>query len=234
MTSGPDEDAKWKIEIFRDKLRHSLGARFLLRFHVSMILLFTILVGWLVDWLLLKAGARSMALRYTTSILFAYGAFILGTYAWIEYSGVREYIKARTANNLVGDDVPRKPKDNLDTYTGFEGLLDPLGCMVLGEGCATVFAVFFVLFLLFYFFGGYLYLNTATFFADIVLELLLAAGLLKGISRYESSGWMSSVLNSTYWSLVYTIVIALLFAWWAHEYYPTAITLPDIIAQWRR
>lgn len=229
-----DDDTKWKIEIFRDKLRHSLSARFLLRFHVSLILLFTILAGWLVDWLLLKAGVKAMAARYPIAILFAYGAFIAGTYVWIEYSGIRDYIKIRKAQELVGDDVPRKSAGHLATTKPWDWMVDPTGCAMGGEGCLTVLAIFFVLIFLFYFFGGYVFANAATFFADIVLELLLAAGLLKGISRYESSGWIQSMLNSTYWSLVYTITLALLFAWWAHTYYPSAITLSDVIALWRR
>lgn len=231
---GLDDDTKWKIEIFRDKLRYSLGARFVLRFHVSLILLFSIFVGWLIDFGLLKVGLRTMAVRYVLAILAAYGGFLLGVYIWIEYSGIREYVQIRAAENLVGDDVPRIQRERRENYYGLEALLDPTGCLMGFEGCASMMAVLVALVILFYFLGGYIYVNAASFFADIVLELLLAAGLLKGIKRYESGGWMSSVLNSTYWSLVYTITIALLFAWWAHMFYPTAVTLPDVIAQWHR
>ena len=67
-----------------------------------------------------------------------------------------------------------------------------------------------------------------------MLELSLAAGVLKGLNQYEKSGWVSSILNSTFWSLMFTLTIALLFAWWAHSYYPTATTLPEVVARWRQ
>ena len=84
------DDNKWKIEIFRDKLRYSLGARFLLRFHVGLILLFTVLVGWAVDYAWLKIGLTHMGVRHVLSILAAYLAFLIGVHFWIEYSGIKQ------------------------------------------------------------------------------------------------------------------------------------------------
>ena len=234
MNLPQQDDHKWKIEIFRDKLRHSLSARFVLRFHASLILLFTILVGWMVDWLLLRSGLKPMAVRYPLAILGGYGAFIFGTYLWIEYSGIRDYVRIRNAELLIGDDVQGRSATELEKSGPWDWFIDPLGCAMGGEGCFTVFAIFFAVVLLFYFFGGFVFANAASFFAEIVVELLLAAGLLKGLSRYESSGWMMSVLNFTYWSLIYTLTLALLFAWWAHTYYPSAVTVADVISLWRR
>ncbi|MEP7154498.1 MAG: hypothetical protein ABI905_01900 [Betaproteobacteria bacterium] len=228
-----DEDTKWKIEIFRDKLRHSLSARFLLRFHVGLILIFTILNGWLVDVSLLKLGVSRMATRYFVSILVAYGAFYLGVYLWIEYSGIKEYIKIRKAHMLVGDEVPRMPPENMETWE-WHPAYDALGCLGGIEGCLVVIAFVGALMAAFYFLGGYVAANALAFFSDIVLELLLAAGLLRGLNRYEASGWMISVWRSTRWSLAFALFVALVCGGLAQSSYPTAKTVPDVIKQWRR
>lgn len=233
ISAAPDDGSKWKLEIFRDKLRHSLSARFFLRFHVTLFLTLTVFLGWMADLILLKMGLRSMAIRYVASILFAYAGFIFGVYIWIEYSGIRDYIHRRQEGELVGDDVPRRPTGAIETAKPWDWLVDPLGCVV-GDGCLNIFVILFALVILFFFFGGYVFADVTTFFADIVLELLLAAGVLKGLNQYEKSGWVSSVLNATFWSLMFTLTIALLFAWWAHNYYPTATTLPEVVARWRQ
>jgi hypothetical protein len=225
------EDEKWKLEIFRDKLRHSLGARFFLRFHVSLILVFSIVAGWGADWLLLQAGLLTMAIRYVLAIFVAYGAFLLGVYVWIEYAGIREYLNQQNAKLLVGDDVSRKTRDTLDRKDGIDMLIDPIGWATAGEGCMIVALLCIGFVVLFYFFGGFIWANAATFFADVVLELLLAGGLLRGIRRTEASGWVLGVVNSTYWSLMLTLTIALLFSWWAHVAYPGANTLPEVLSR---
>ncbi len=233
MSLPPDDDTKWKIEIFRDKLRHSLGARFLLRFHVGLILMFTILTGWLIDILLLKAGAASMPARYFVSILFAYGAFYVGVHAWIEYSGIKQYIKFRRAPLLVGDDVPRKPVEVPEPWQ-WHPAWEVAGCIPAVEGCLVVIAAVALIVGAFYFLGGYVMANALTFFADIVLELLLAAGLLRGLNRYESSGWIVSVWRQTRWSLAFTLFVALAIGWYAQAEYPDAKTFPDVMRHWHR
>ena len=85
--------------------------------------------------------------------------------------------------------------------------------------------------IIFNFFGGYLLANAAVFFAEIVVELLLAAGLLRGLNRVESSGWMLSVMNATFGSFIFTLSVAVLFDWWALTYHHAEITLGQIIAK---
>ena len=222
----PYDVQKWKLNAYRDKLRHSLSARFFLRFHVSLILLFTILFGWLTDIALLNIGITSMMVRYPLAIIAAYGVFLLGVYCWIEYSGIRQYIKFRRVPELVGDDVPMKPQDSLVGPRGWE-LLDPSVMFLGGEGCFIWFGLIFAAFFLYLFFGGYLLTGAASFFAEIVLELLLAAGLLRGVRRYESSGWISGVMNYTFWSLIFTITVAVLIGFFVHKSWPNAHTLPE-------
>src|SRR4051812_40596024 len=126
------EDDDWRLEVFRARLRHSLPARFFLRFHVSLIVLATLLSGWLADVVMLRAGLRSMLLRYPLVIAASYGALLAGVGAWLRYSGIAEYVSRRKAQDLVGDGVPGAPAP-----PGV-GWLDPSGYFNLTgdvEGC---------------------------------------------------------------------------------------------------
>ena len=223
---SPNDIQKWKMEKYKDKLRHSLSAKFFLRFHASLILFFTILSGWLVDIALLKIGVNSMMIRYPLAIIAAYGVFLLGVYGWIEYSGIRQYVESKRAAELIGDDVPMKTKGDISESNGWQ-LLDPSVMNAGGEGCLIWFGIIFVAMIAFAFFGGFLVTGAASLFAEIVLELLLAAGLLHGFRRYESSGWVSSVMNYTFWSLIFTITVAVMIGFFVHMTWPNARTLPE-------
>lgn len=224
----PRDDAdneRWRLEIFRDRLRHSLAARFVLRFHVSLILAASIATGWAVDRALLAVGSHSMLSRYPLAILGAYLAFLGGVAAWLRYSGIRQYVSSRRARELVGDEVPRggplaaRPASRVDIadLAGFPGDID--GCLI-ALGLA---AIFFAL-------GGYLVVVAPSFFADVVLELLLAAGLLRGIRRVESSGWIAGVWGNTWPTLAFVLALALLAGWLARSIDPPARTLPELVA----
>ena len=223
---------QWKIDVFRDKLRHSLSARFFLRFHIGLILFLTVLTGWLVDAALFKLGLQAMGARYFLAIMAAYGGFLLGVYLWIEYSGIKQYIERRNANKLIGDNVPAEPGKISSDWSGLE-LLDPTGCMI-NEGCSTVFFLVVAAVVGFYFFGGYFFLNAADLFIEVVLELLLAAGLLRGIRKVEASGWMLGVWRTTWPSLVFSLFVTALLVAVAHDTYPTANTLPELLSHMRQ
>ncbi len=232
MQVEPD-DEQYRIEIFKDKLRHSLSARFLLRFHASLIIAMTILASWIVDLAMLKLGVVNMPARYVIAILFAYCVFLLGVYLWIEYSGIRQYIKFRRAHELVGDDVGRRPNSDTKQFDWLSGIGDLGQIGTLGEGCFVVVALFFVLIVAFYFFGGFIVVNAATLFAEVVLQLLLGAGLLRGIRRYEADGWLYGVVNYTFWSLIFTLSVAVILGWVAQHTFPDVKTIPEAVKAWR-
>lgn len=216
-----------KLESYKRKLQTSLMARFYLRFHVSLILIFSIFCGWLSDLLLLKTGLNLIILRYPLAVVGAYAAFMFAVWVWIEYSGIREYVNERKCEELIGDDVSETPEKRSENYLDWLNVGDPGA----SEGCITFIAVLLAAVIIFYFFGGYLLANAAVFFAEIVVELLLAAGLLRGLNRVESSGWMLSVMNATFWSFIFTLSVAVLFGWWALTYHHAEITLGQIIAK---
>ena len=210
-----------KLDIYRRKLETSLAARFYLRFHVSLILLFAIVCGWLTDVALLNLGLTRRLWRYPLAVVGSYAGFLAGVWLWIEYSGIREYLKLQKQNELIGDDVPPASGASLspsDLITGSAGV--PEGCLIVLIGLTPIL-----------FFGGYIWANAALVFSEIVLELFLVAGLIRGLGRAETSGWVLGAMNATYWSFMFTFVVSILLAYSLEQSFPSAVTLADVMAR---
>jgi hypothetical protein len=207
-----------RIESYRESLKHSLNARFFLRSHVALIILFTSLVTWLVDFALLKAGLSLMLLRYPIAIVAGYAGFLVAVKAWLDYSGIEEYLNEREAEAMVNAPKPIvRQKDNVDTWP-FDLL--PTG----GDGCLTVILIAAAGFFLYWGLGAF----ATQLFADIVLEVILAAGLLRGLRKTESSGWLTGAWASTKYWLLIVLIIAVVFAAWARVNYPEANTAAQV------
>ena len=125
--AGPTDDSPAKIKELKGRLARSLRARFLVRFHVALILAAAIAVGWIADYLLLKRGLGSMAARYPAAVAAAYLGFLVGARVWIEYSGIREYINARRAEELLNpaEDAKPAPRAKKKESTWWESI-DPI------------------------------------------------------------------------------------------------------------
>ncbi len=207
-----------RIESYRESLRYSLKARFLLRFHAALIIAWTSLITWCVDFALLKAGLSAMMLRYPLAILAGYIAFLLSVRAWLEYSGISEYLNERRAQELLKS-PPRKLKDA--SAWDISGLDFPSGD---GEGCLIMIVIVVAGFILFWGVSAF----ATQLFADVVLEVILAAGLLKGLRKAESSGWLTGTWSSTKYWLLFVLVAAIIFAGWAQAKYPDATTVAQV------
>jgi hypothetical protein len=217
--SEPESRIESRVEFYRESLRYSLKARFLLRFHAALIIAWTSLITWCVDFALLKAGLSAMMLRYPLAILAGYVAFLISVRAWLEYSGISEYLNERRADELLKS-PPRKLKDG--SSWDISGLDFPSGDY--GEGCLVMIVVAIASVLLFWGLGAF----ATQLFADVVLEVILAAGLLKGLRKAESSGWLTGAWGSTKYWLLFVLVAAVIFAVWAQAKYPDANTVAQV------
>jgi hypothetical protein len=212
-------DEYWRIEAYRERLKHSLAARFLLRYHVSLILAASITSAVSTDLALLGAGVRAMIVRYPLAIVAGYAAFYAGIAAWLRYSGIREYLDRTRAEELIGDDVKVPPWRESSVDPG-----DILGAAAAPEGCLWI-AGFVALFFIF---GGYALVAAPTLFADVVLELFIAAGLLRGVRRAEGGGWMRGAWANSWPTLAASLFVALLLGAMALNTSPRSSTLQEL------
>ena len=76
-----------KIEALKRRLQRKSYPRL----HASLILLLTGLAGFLVSFVLLRAGVTAMWLRYPVAILVSYGVFLILLRAWLSLSRPRDW-----------------------------------------------------------------------------------------------------------------------------------------------
>lgn len=225
----PWEEAA-RLERFRASIRESLGARFVLRWHAALIVAGSVVAGWIADVALYRAGVADMLHRYPAAIVVAYLAFLAGVRAWLGYSGIGEYLNARRAGEIAPEKGgPARPAPNESSALDW---LDFGGNLVPEEGCLPVVLAVFVATIVLYAAGGYLIVHAGWFFAEIVLEVMLAAGLLRGLRAVESSGWVKGVVTTTWPALVAALALALGFAAWARRRFPGATSIPEVIRAW--
>ena len=74
-----------------ESLKRRLQRKSYPRLHASIILLLTGLAGFLVSFVLLRAGVTAMWLRYPVAIIVAYGVFLILLRAWLSLSRPREW-----------------------------------------------------------------------------------------------------------------------------------------------
>jgi hypothetical protein len=213
-------DPAFREWLLKEKLSFSITARFLVRFHVALILAGAVLAGWAANRLLYLAGVKDMLLRHPVAVVAAYAGFLLGLHAWIRYSGIRAYVNSRRAKELLEPEgfKSRPPPQPLDV-----NLTDAL---IAPEGCLLLIAVLFIWSVLFTL-GGYLIVYAADLMAELVLELLLAAGLVRGIRRVDLLADFG-IPKLSLWALAAVLGTSILLGLYAREVHPKATTIAEL------
>ena len=83
--------------------------RFFLRFHMSLILLGTVLAGLLSTKLLLLVPVDNIVIRYPLAVLFAYLSFFLFVKLWLAYMSASQPVKSLDAAGDVLSNLPDLP-----------------------------------------------------------------------------------------------------------------------------
>lgn len=96
------------------QLAELLARRFFLRFHISLILLFSFAAGLLTTRLLLALGVESLLWRWPLGVLGAWGGFLLAVRLWLVWVGLghvldRDNDTGGDGLDLVGDVVDLVP-----------------------------------------------------------------------------------------------------------------------------
>jgi hypothetical protein len=110
--------------------------RFLLRFHMSLILLATVLTGLLSTKLLLLVPVENMVIRYPLAVLFAYLAFFLFVKLWLAYMSASQPVRSLDATGDVLSNLPDLTGLSVDVpqFTGGGGTFDGAGAAGTFDG----------------------------------------------------------------------------------------------------
>lgn len=91
LSRGGENDAK-----ARQKLASWLTQKFFVRFHITLILAFSIAVGLLATRFFFHLGLETMHWRWPIALLAAYVAFLAAVRVWLAYIGLGRYLSRDT------------------------------------------------------------------------------------------------------------------------------------------
>lgn len=211
----------------KEKLKRFLEVRFPVRLHISVLLIAAITAGWIANRGLFHLGVDRLVVRHVVAVIVAYGAFVAGVAVWIRWSGIREYLRWRSSREMLEPPEPLGRPPDPARWDWLQGA-DPSAALLGGEGCLVVLIVLALLAVLMGI-GGYLIADAASFFSEVVFELLLAAGLVRRMRKRDPPSWTGGVVRRTLPALVVTLLLAVGFGLWAQSRYPDANTVAAVI-----
>lgn len=95
-----------------------LLARFYVRFHISLLLLWSFSAGLLTSKAMLWAGVYSMLWRYPVTLLVSYGAFFLGVRIWLAYVGAEPFSFGKGRGSSLVDGMGNGNGFSLGSWRG--------------------------------------------------------------------------------------------------------------------
>lgn len=244
-------------EMKKERFMSRFRRRFLLRFHMSLILTATCLSGALFSKCLLFLSVTDPLVRYPLSAALSYLLFFLFIKLWLWY--VSTSIPQQTADSadalaetgdLVG--LPSNlgagvPEAVIDPFAGeggsfggggasgsfgdaAEAVGDKIGDPVpdLDEGPGFVLVALGVF--LAVVFGAALFLiySAPTILSEAAFEFLLAGSLIKRSKKIDDPDWMGSVLGATWLPFALVLALSVAVGWILHAYCPEAARIADL------
>jgi hypothetical protein len=202
----------------RNALEKYFGKRSAPRLALSLVLLLTGMVGWLISYALLKLGLSQMWLRYPLAVIGGYSFFLALLRLWVEIEKRRfdpallavrplghpdeedQDRAGETGESMVVDLAGRTSSswlDWLDFDLDFD--LDAEGCLVgLLFGAILAAAVAVVLAIA----------GAPSLVAEVFLDAFLMAGLYRRLRRARRERWLGAAVRKT-WRTALIVAVAL-------------------------
>ena len=184
-----------EIQRTRDRLQRH-GAP---RLEMASIVLVTAAAGLLASFLMLHAGVTSMAVRYPSAILIAYGLFLAQMAAWARWRDASMADPIEVAE-MAFDTLPSSPRGASGAASRVPGAGSSLdiGDADLGFGAVLVLAAVACVALIA---SGWVVWTAPTLMAELAVDVAIAGGLYKRLRGLpsEGAGWL--VLRHTRWPL---------------------------------
>ncbi len=219
---------------WRDEFKKDLAERFLLRIHMTLIVVGMLVTGFLTSHLLLVGGIHSLGVRYFLAALAAYGAFFGLIRLWLLYV-------ARTGLPALSDGVvtmaataSMEPVLPLATRLGWgdgddgqrDSSYDPFrkkkkhkkgggGGGSAAGGAGGILIVLIVVAIVVILFGVTIYIvwEAPVILAEVAIEAAVAGALAKRAVEMDRPGWSGSVLRAT-WKPMLAVLAAVTIGGW--------------------
>jgi hypothetical protein len=242
-----------RLDTSRERFVRKMGARFFMRFHMTLIFGGAVAGGILASRWLLVSGVDALAERYALAVLGAYVVFFILVRAWIVYvTWFPPGDPGLDASNLLprggwrgadfagggggrsggggasgtfdGGALPRIESATPSSRGGLSATFD------LDDGWLIVLALLLFVACL----GGaalWVVWQAPVILPEAAFEALLAAGLVRAARRARFGGWAGGVLRST--ALPFTLVLgsAVVLGWAVQHVCPAATRLLDVLTR---
>jgi len=121
----------------------------------------------------------------------------------------------------VGEAVGEVAGEAVSSVLGDEG----------GIVAVVVFAVLAAMMAVIVGAGAYLVYEAPFILSEAAFEFILAAGLVRGARRIDSSDWMGSVFKTTSLPFALTLALALLAGYLMHHYFPGITRISELVSR---
>ena len=227
---------KWRTRA-RNALEAYFRRRSFPRITLSLILLITGVAGFLISFILLKAGWVHMWMRYPVAVLCSYAVLLALIRIWVEIE--RERFDEADADLENGDDDDSAQVPSSSRLSSFDaedlptGCLDvPGGCVEVGaEGCLSVILIGVVVSL------GVLFFTTVAgapaLVAEVFLDAFLVSVLYRRLRIAQREHWLGTALRKTWKPVLLTALLLLIGGWALEMIAPEAHSLGEAIERIR-
>lgn len=245
----------------KGRLKKYLARRFFIRFHMSIILIGTILVGLISTKFLLAANVDSVVLRYPTVVIISYFAFFFFIRLWLLYIQYRDKIIENAVDLIdVPFDAQSSQPGSSTQYSiecgsgefggaGASGSFEIPSGGVLQEGAssiaeatgetsaslleegAVVLIPLMLIFALIFGAGIFLIFEAPIILTEAAFEFVLAGALLKKVKEIDKPDWIGSVFKNTWIPFAFTLLLAVIGALLLSHMLPEATNLSEIFTK---
>lgn len=234
------------------KFKRYIARRFFIRFHMSLILLGTVLSGLLFSKaLLLWAGLEKMVFRYPAVVVASYLCFFVFVRLWLSYIRSGESVfsesSAEVTSELIGnmgfpDSGPGAVEfgggdfggggasgsfGEIGTSSGVDEIAGEAGGSLLEEGGIILIPLMLVLAAIFGV-GILLIYEAPVILTEAAFEFVLAGVLVKKAKEIDNPDWIGSVFKNTWKPFLCTVVLAIISSIILSYFFPEAIKLSQV------
>jgi hypothetical protein len=231
------------VASWRRRFQHAVKERFLVRFHMALILTGVTVVGMIANRVMFLLGIGPMALRYPLAVLLAYLAFFAGVWIWIAYirseapeplqePALAAAVTASAAAALVANAPPGSQlapgvtlQDVADAADVGGSTLGSIGDIGGGgdEGMGYVLVAALVLAVLIA--GAWLVWQAPIILTEAAFSAMLAGAVRRAAKGGEGPSWAWAVFKRTVIPFAVVALVAAGVGFGAHLACPRALTL---------
>jgi len=215
-------------------VRRHLSRRWL-RLHSALIGLLVVAAGYGCARLLWWTGVDNLALRYACVVGFSYAALIMCVRLWIAFVYWRRGDADGVGDALdlaadAGDVLSSAGRGTARSTSWADGVDLPFGALDDGLGIGVVVGLLAAAVLIVAGGGFYLLALAPEVLVEAAIAWVIASGMVRRTAGYSDSGWLTTVLEKTWWMAALCLAIGAGLGAYVEAKHPDANTLKEAVA----